>query len=156
MTEPERESAGVRWAWLRKLMYPSKRKAVRRAAPDIQAYFFDGATPSKHRIRDISLKGLYLLTHHRWYPGTLVDVVLQREGGAEGDSEQAVVVQSRAVRSGEDGVGFEFLPAKDAVSRRGVEARQDLAKLKDLERFLGHSTKESERKENADYKGERP
>jgi hypothetical protein len=137
-------------------MNPSRRKAVRRAAPDIEAYFFDGATPSRHRIRDISLRGLYLLTHHRWYPGTLVDVVLQHESGAKDGSERAVVVQSRAVRSGEDGVGFEFLPAKDVDPRHGLEERQDLAKLKDLERFLGDSAKESARRENAGYKRERP
>jgi hypothetical protein len=66
-----------------------------------------------HRIRDISSTGLYLLTEQRWYPGTLVRLLLQRDGVAETDPDRSITVNAKVVRSGTDGVGLTLvLPDK--------------------------------------------
>lgn len=120
-------------------MSRDKRKSQRYVAPCLVAYFWDGGTPQAHYIRDISFHGFYLLTEQRWYPGTMVTMTLQRTEKAESASKQSISVQVKAVRSGDDGVGFAFvLPqARDArrvqqIVSEGVE----LADKKALDRFL--------------------
>jgi Flp pilus assembly protein TadG len=70
-----------------------------------------------HRIRDISLAGLYLLTEQRWYPGTVVRLVLQRGGAAETDPHRSITVNAKVVRSGSDGVGLALVLPHNQVSR---------------------------------------
>jgi hypothetical protein len=92
--------------WLESLSSRERRKAPRREVPNLVAHYWDGAAPLAHRIRDISTSGLYLLTEQRWYPGTLVRILLQRTGVAETDPDRSITVNAKVVRSGSDGVGL--------------------------------------------------
>lgn len=86
-----------------------RRKASRMSGPALVAYYWDGGAPVAHPIRDISQGGFYLDTKERWYPGTLLMVTLQRTDTAEKGQAASVSVQSRVVRTGEDGVAFAFV-----------------------------------------------
>ena len=109
--------------WLDWLVSDERRKAKRRGPVPLVAYYWDGARPISDDVRDVSATGFYLLTDHRWYMGTVLAVTLQRTGVGSDDPERALSVNARVVRTGADGVGFEFLLP---------ETKQDLRKLPGL------------------------
>jgi hypothetical protein len=101
--------------WLAK---PSDDPAELRNAPRIQepgvvVYYWDGATPSGRQLRDISLTGAYLYTSERWYPGTVVRLLIQPTGADPADAGNpllgSVSLQARVVWHGPDGMALEFL-----------------------------------------------
>ena len=89
-----------------------------------------------HDIKDISSKGLYLVTEERWYPGTLVLMTLQKEDGEEEGDERSISVYSRAVRCSDDGVGLQFVLSYTGDSRMGMDLLVDKVDKKELDRFL--------------------
>jgi Flp pilus assembly protein TadG len=85
-------------------------------------------------VRDISARGLYLLTEQRWYPGTVVVMSLQREDLATSDPLRTISITAMVIRSGEDGVGFSFVMDKDNYANRtDLSAGTD---KRTFERFL--------------------
>ena len=106
-----------------------QRRAERLPANDLSAFYWTGAAPAEHGIRDISSTGLFLVTEERWYPGTLIMMTLQKKNGPEEASARSIAVQSKAVRWGSDGVGLEFIVPEgkgrsmptDGVDRRSLE-----------------------------------
>ena len=122
--------------WLERWWSPDPRKAPRNIVSGLAAYYWTGAAPTAHSVRDISSTGLYVVTEERWYPGTLVLMTLQ-DTGCEGEaSECSVSVYSKAIRWGDDGVGLKFVlqgalrPLQDqSTSIAGMDK-------KDLEMFL--------------------
>jgi uncharacterized membrane protein (UPF0127 family) len=112
------------------------RKAERVPTPQLVAYYWTGAAPVEHSIRDISSTGLYLITDERWYPGTLVRMTLQRKDIAEDDAERAIALHSRAVRWGPDGVGLQFVLPQNQDSTRRANSLVDVVDRKRLEAFL--------------------
>jgi hypothetical protein len=104
--------------WFEDLMSRNQRRPQRYVAPRLVAYFFDGGTPAAHCIRDVSSTGLYLLTTQRWYPGTLVTITLQRTEKDEAGVRQSITVQTRVMRSTEDGVALRFVVPKTEEGRR--------------------------------------
>ncbi len=127
--------------WLERWWSPDPRKAPREMGPGLAAYYWNGATPKAHTIRDISSTGLYIVTEERWYPGTLVLMTLQRTAGKEKTAERAVRVMTRAVRWGNDGVGLQFVLPEDDP-RIGKKSQMDAASKKELARFLQRLLKE--------------
>ena len=123
--------------WLQRWWSPDPRKAPRVLTPGLAAYYWNGAAPVAHGIRDISSSGLYVVTEERWYPGTLVLMTLQRSDLGEEMAERSIAVQSRAVRWGPDGVGLQFILPDAQDRRRGNEPILDAAGKKEFERFLG-------------------
>lgn len=114
---------------------PDLRKAPREASPGLAAYYWTGASPKGHTIRDISATGLYVVTEERWYPGTLILMTLQ-DGGYEAEGvERSIAVHSRAVRWGSDGVGLQFIPLDTAV-RDGHTQLVDGADQDEINQFL--------------------
>lgn len=119
--------------WLERWWSPDPRKAPREIDPRMAAYYWTGARPVAHSIRDISSTGLYVVTEERWYPGTLVLMTLQKKDSVETAAEHSILVHSRAVRWGNDGMGLQFIvadswnPAIDggrpvsAVSRKALD-----------------------------------
>jgi hypothetical protein len=105
-----------------------RRRAERRSAATLAAYFWTGGAPAPHQIRDISHTGLYLVTEERWYPGTLVMMTLQTRDPKDPTSFRTLEIQCRAVRWGEDGVGLQFV-FLGAPGGRG-------AGKKELDKFL--------------------
>jgi hypothetical protein len=101
--------------WLERWIFPDppspldQRKAPRRPAPGLAAYFWTGSIPSAHKIRDISSCGLYVETSERWYPGTVVRMTLTKSDGKTESAERSISVQAKAIRWGNDGVGLQFI-----------------------------------------------
>jgi hypothetical protein len=98
-------------AWL----YPGprsrrrRRRAPRIDAPGLVGYYFAGGPSTPHEIKNISVRGFYMVMNQRWMPGTILRVTLQTlESGGE-DSLDSITVLSRVVRWGPDGGGFEFV-----------------------------------------------
>jgi len=122
--------------WLQRWWSPDPRKAPREPSPGVAAYYWNGAPPEAHSIRDISSTGLYVVTEERWYPGTLILMTLQTSDKGGKVVERSIQVQSRAVRWGNDGVGLQFV-LPDALEARGSNGQQlDGAGRKELEQFL--------------------
>ena len=48
--------------------------------------YWDGSVPAGHQLRDVSLAGAYLYTSERWYPGTIIRLLLQRTRTGDYDS----------------------------------------------------------------------
>src|SRR5579872_1790970 len=86
-----------------------RRRADRQSLPGLVAYFFTGGSPEPQRIANISVTGFYLQTDERWMPGTVVRMTLQRLGTKGDDPADTITVNSRIVRWGADGEGFEFI-----------------------------------------------
>jgi Flp pilus assembly protein TadG len=86
------------------------RRAPRRTEPEVVVYYWDGSAPEGHYLRDISHSGAYIYTPERWYPGTIIRIILQmaaREDGAT-DPVASACIPARVVRHGSDGVAVEF------------------------------------------------
>jgi hypothetical protein len=123
-------------SWLERWWSPDPRRAPRDVLPGLAAYYWNGATPQAHGIRDISASGLYVVTEERWYPGTLVLMTLQRTDGGEELAERSIAVQSRAVRWGNDGVGLKFVLPDVQDARREHNLLTAGADRKSFEKFL--------------------
>jgi uncharacterized membrane protein (UPF0127 family) len=136
LTPPGAKTTKAPRNWLERWWSPDPRNAPRIEAHGLAAYYWNGAAPVAHGIRDISTSGLYVVTEERWYPGTLVLMTLQRSESAEEVAERSIAVQSRAVRWGPDGVGLQFVLTGDDVYRTGKTPTLDAAGKKELEHFL--------------------
>ena len=115
---------------------PDLRKASREPLPGLAAYYWTGASPKAHTIRDISSTGLYVVTEERWYPGTLILMTLQETDNGEQGFESSIAVHSRAVRWGNDGVGLQFIPQDVPAARNGLNPLAHGADKKELDQFL--------------------
>lgn len=136
LAEPGRRNFKPPRNWLERWWSPDPRKAPREAALGLAAYYWTGAPPAPHKIKDISSTGLYLITEERWYPGTLVLMTLQHSGGEEQVTERTIYVHSRAVRWGSDGVGLQFVVPDADDPLRGREFLVNAVDRKQLDRFL--------------------
>jgi hypothetical protein len=136
LIEPGTQNARPPKNWLSRWWSPDPRRAPRDPVTDLAAYYWNGAAPKAHNIRDISSGGLYLVTEERWYPGTLVLMTLQRTECGEESAERSIAVQSRAVRWGADGVGLQFVLPNSYTSDSGQKSAAGGVDKRELERFL--------------------
>ncbi len=130
-------------AWkslLNRISSKDRRHAERMFAPQLVAYYWTGAAPQEHSIRDISPAGLYLLTEDRWYPGTLLMMTLQMKDTRESETKKSLSVQAKVVRCGEDGAGVEFLLPDIGDPRRGQSLLVDGADRKSFAKFIKELT----------------
>lgn len=122
--------------WLQRWWSPDPRRAPRERAPGLAAYYWNGAAPKAHPVKDISATGLYVVTEERWYPGTLILMTLQNTRAGEEISERSIAVLSRAVRWGNDGVGLQFVLNDEDKPSKGKDAHVDGVSQIELARFL--------------------
>ncbi len=115
---------------------PDQRDAPRESLPGLAAYYWTGAAPKAHIIKDISKSGLYVVTEERWYPGTLILMTLQTDVDGLENPEHSISVHSRAVRWGNDGVGLQFIPQDAPAAHSGLNPLQNGASGRELEQFL--------------------
>ncbi|HEY1208420.1 MAG TPA: hypothetical protein VGE85_03545 [Terracidiphilus sp.] len=116
---------------------PDLRSAPRESLPGLAAYYWTGAAPKGHNVKNISSSGLYVVTEERWYPGTLILMTLQVAGnGKEEGFEHSIAVHSRAVRWGNDGVGLQFIPQDTLAASSGQNPLVNGANRRELEQFL--------------------
>lgn len=142
LAEPGKRTVRSPRNWLERWWSPDPRKAPRESEPGLAAYYWNGAPPRAHEVRDISASGLYVVTEERWYPGTLVLMTLQRtDCGEEEVEERSIAVQSRAVRWGNDGVGLQFVLPEPQNRREAGTFHANGADRKALERFLNQIRK---------------
>jgi hypothetical protein len=115
---------------------PDLRDAPRESLPGLTAYYWTGAAPKAHIIKDISTSGLYVVTEERWYPGTLILMTLQTEVDGLENPEHSISVHSRAIRWGNDGVGLQFIPQDAPAAHSGLNPLENGANARELEQFL--------------------
>jgi Flp pilus assembly protein TadG len=89
------------------------RRAPRRTEPELVVYYWDGSAPEGRRIRDISQSGAFVYTPERWYPGTIIRIILQgypTAPRADGTlaPKASICIPARVVRHEDDGVAVEF------------------------------------------------
>jgi hypothetical protein len=123
--------------WFEELMTRNQKRPQRYVAPRLVAYFWDGGTPAAHCIRDISSNGIYLLTSQRWYPGTLITITLQRTEKDEAGMKQSITLQTRVMRSAQDGVGLRFVVPKTEEGRRVQRYIADGLEVQDAHALRG-------------------
>lgn len=109
-----------------------RRRSERQPSPSLAAYYWTGGAPKEHAVRDISFKGLFLVTEERWYPGTLVMMSLQKRD----NPGQSISIQTKAVRWDGDGVGLEFVPRETKDAQRDPSLRGTCVDRKTLDMFL--------------------
>ena len=97
------------WGWLANWTKEDPRGSVRRDTSRIVAYYWDGAAPEPHPIRNISVSGAFLVTEQRWRPGTIVTMTMQKAGPVADDPLRSIAIQAKVVRLAEDGVGMRFV-----------------------------------------------
>jgi hypothetical protein len=136
LIEPGMKAARPPRIWLDRWWSPDPRKAPREQAPGLAAYYWTGAAPEPHDIRDISATGLYVITEERWYPGTLVLMTLTNTDRGDKCAERSIAVHSRAIRWGNDGVGLQFVLANNQDKSRWPNLVVDGLDRKELDRFL--------------------
>ena len=105
---------------LRQWLFPSqdRRRAERRPAA-LVAFYWNGGPPQVHQVRDINLKGLYIYTTDRWYPGTTVMITLRERVDDElSPSSDAIAVNAKVVRHDAEGVGFQFVSTRPEEQKR--------------------------------------
>jgi PilZ domain len=129
--------------WWKGLFSKDRRKSDRRKAPNLGVYYWTGAAPVQHEVRDISPTGVYVVTDERWYPGTIVKMTLQRTDGTE-EIVEHISVESKAVRWGEDGVGLSFVMLDNPESPTGTKAPTEVADRQTMEKFLSYFLKKPE------------
>ena len=88
-------------------------RSPRTVEPEVLVHYWDGSAPGARQLRDISDSGAYIYTSERWYPGTIIRIVLQGQRKAAREDGTLVPVDStcvsaRVVRYGSDGVAVEF------------------------------------------------
>jgi len=130
--------------WFSSLFSSDRRTAKRYPALPVVAFYWDGAAPTPHSIRDIDDAGMYLLTERRWYPNTLITMTLQRTTAAENDPDRVISVNARVARSGSDGVGFEFFVPAKGGPRETSRLLANEADQESLARFLKRLQEDSD------------
>jgi uncharacterized membrane protein (UPF0127 family) len=90
-----------------------RRIARRKRWPRLVAYDSRGDALEVHGVKDMSANGLYLITEERWPLGARVMMTLQRTDGIDDNSRgNAITVQLRVIRWGDDGVGLAFVQSE--------------------------------------------
>ena len=83
------------------------------AANSLFAYYWEGAAPVPHSVRNVSGQGAEIITTERVYPGTVIHLTLQcgaQSASASGGSSSKVLsVRSKVVEHSGEGVRVEFL-----------------------------------------------
>lgn len=123
-------------SWFSSLFNSDNRKAARSPRPPLIAYFWDGGHPVAHPVKDISPKGFFLSTEDRWLIGTLVMITLQRTTAEPDSPESSIIIMSKVIHHGEDGVGFAFIPVENMIPSQRPGAESHAADRKTLDRFL--------------------
>jgi hypothetical protein len=105
----------LEWIWS-----TERRRGKRQQVTTLAAYYWDGGSPRPHPVRDISSRGMYLLTERRWYRNTLLQITLVRSDKSETEAGHSIRLTARVVRSGRDGVGFAFVFPASSKPLEGI------------------------------------
>jgi hypothetical protein len=128
-------------SWLERWLFPDtsdqdKRGGERKPAPGLIAHFWTGGPPKSQPVRDISATGMYVVTEERWYPGTQIRITLTKTLEDGSRAGQSITVMATAVRSGNDGVGLEFVQDSARKTRRQEPVLSEGADGEELGQFV--------------------
>ena len=116
-----------------------RRRARRRTVRGVVAYYWEGGVAHPHEVVNMSETGAFVSATSKWYPGTIIEMTLQREGG-DGDpspmAHAAVHLQSKVVRTESDGAGLRFVYSK---SRERLGVREFLKAVRPRKDGSGNS-----------------
>ena len=128
-------------SWLARMLFQEHRKTERQRAPQLDAYYWNGAKTVPHSVRDISSNGAYIVTEERWHLGTVLMVTLQStDDYIDARSALSISVQSKVVRWGIDGVGLTFLfPSKESPLAYGADRKAFIAFSQSVSQGSGSS-----------------
>jgi hypothetical protein len=102
--------------WLQQVAVGNRRSAERRLLQGFGAAYPLGLELKHGVVHDISATGIYVRTSDRLQPGTIVPLMVHRVGSqASGGPANLVNIESRVVRSDDEGAAFTFemLPRVD-------------------------------------------
>ena len=115
------------------MLFHEHRKTERQEAPQLDAYYWNGANAVPHSVRDISATGAYIVTEERWHPGTVLTMTLQStDEYLDGRPPRLISVRSKVVRWGIDGVGFAFVFPGQGSALAGADRKAFVAFSKSL------------------------
>ena len=93
-----------------------RRREPRKEVKHMVAYYWNGENPVPHTVRDVTRQGLYLVTDHRWWIGSVLLMTLQDTRSKDQTANRSIAVQAKVVRYGADGIGLQLLPpAKNKI-----------------------------------------
>ena len=96
--------------WLRELTGKALREDVTNS---VVAYYWDGAAPAPHPVRNLSAYGANVVTTEKWFPGTTIQLTLQQGEHVNGMTDKAaspaVSVRTRVVGQDADSVRVVFV-----------------------------------------------
>src|SRR5579875_12697 len=121
--------------WLKSLVSNDPRIGIRRKSPPLVAFFWDGGYPVAHPVKNVSPTGFYLETTERWLLGTLVMMTLQCTGRDPALANCTLIVMSKVIRHGEDGVGFSFVLVDSPSQENPLGPVSQPADRKTLDKF---------------------
>lgn len=130
---------GRKRSWLQRWLHPEPtdpRTVSRETAHGLIASFWTVGSPQNYEIRNLSTAGLYAVTDERWYPGTLLRITLTMPDAMEPQGHRSITVPAKAVRWGNDGVGFEFVLRGRHGKSQPETLPCDPVDPKELRRFL--------------------
>ena len=117
-------------------LYPDKRRSDRHPEPPLVAYLGTVRLSQPFPVSDISSNGFYMLTTERWLPGIVIPMTLARTGTHGTDPADCIIVETKVVRSGPDGVGFAFVLPERATPENAVIHLEPPEDENSLARFL--------------------
>ncbi len=113
---------------LAKVGLSDRRKNARVLAHGLDVSYWTGLEQKQVKIKDISTTGLYMLTSDRWLPGAPVQLILEKRGVFEKESQPQVRLRARCARLGDDGVGLTFIeePARASEWSKSMDIAAEL------------------------------
>jgi hypothetical protein len=116
---------------------PDPLTAPQKPWPGPAVYLWNCPIPKPHSFRDTRATKLHgVLTEERWYPGTLVLMMLQRTDAWVETAERSISVVSRAVRRAKDRVDLQFVLDDEQNSRIGRNPEKDGTGNDEFTQFL--------------------
>lgn len=113
-----------------------RRRGNRRHGPGLAAFFTNGGAPLSYEVGDVSVTGFYMLTPERWMPGTMLRLILQRNGTNGMHAGDYISVWWKVVRSDLAGVGGEFVLSNPETHARYGNLPGGVVHRIDIEHFL--------------------
>jgi hypothetical protein len=93
--------------WLRSA---ERRRSPRSPVNGVVAFYWNGGVARSHAVREVSMHGAVVDTSEEWYPGTLIQLVVQRPPNGHGDSPELFVgLWGKVVRRSEAGICLDFV-----------------------------------------------
>lgn len=115
---------GITSRWKSWLRYFNERRRSKRMRIPLMAIYPNGGKPGGHEVKNAGLDGAWIATAERWYPGTIVSMVLRYDphylevAQIAGRPDGAMTLRARVLRLDAEGVGVEFVFLKPEERRR--------------------------------------